>query len=198
MILFEIEDNMSFKKLFLILIIIGLSISALIGIFIFLTGTVGEIEAKILLTTLVLGGFSLTALCSAALYDKNKWIVFPIIGIIAATFGFLMAIISIWIRISPQIEIWKFLFISIIISASIAQSSLLLLIPSNKTLVRVSLLVTLSFISIVAFMLSYLVWIDFDLFFDSYYRFLGVFMIFDVLGTIVTPIILKITLLNKN
>ena len=88
--------------------------------------------------------------------------------------------------------------ISIILSASIAHSSLLLLITSRKTIVNVSLMLTLLFISIVALMLIILVLSRFDMNFEFYYRLLGVFAILDVLGTIVTPITLKVTSLNES
>ena len=60
------------RKTFLITMIISLSISALIGIIIFLFGDFGDSEVKILLTTLSIGGFSLTGLCCSVLYEKKN------------------------------------------------------------------------------------------------------------------------------
>ncbi len=190
------EENTSFKKVFLITMIISLSLSALIGIILFLIGDFGEIESKILFTTLTIGGFSLTALCSSALYDKHRYVAFSSLGMIIAVIGFLSTTTAIW-EILDFDDIWKMIIISIILSASIAHSSLLLLIKSEKTIVNVSLVSTLLFISIVAIMLIVLVLSEFDLDFEFYYRLLGVFAILDVLGTIVTPIILKVTSMNQ-
>jgi len=191
------RENTNFKKVFLITMIISLSISALIGIIIFLLGSFGEIEAKIIFTTLTIGGFSLTALCSSALYGKHRYVSFSAIGMIVAVIGFLITTLAIW-EILDFDKVGKLIAILIILSASIAHSSLLLLIKSRKTIVNVLLMLTLLFISIVAFMLIILVLSEFDMDFEFYYRLLGVFAILDVLGTIVTPIILKVTSMNES
>lgn len=68
------KENMNVKKVFLITMIISLSISALVGIVLFLIGSFGYLELRILLTTLAIGGFSLTGLCSSLLYDKHRGI----------------------------------------------------------------------------------------------------------------------------
>src|SRR3989344_5979590 len=62
------------KKAFLISMIVSLSISVLIGIVIFLLGSFGETQTRILLTTLTIVGFSLAGLCSATLYDKQNYV----------------------------------------------------------------------------------------------------------------------------
>ena len=190
------EENTNFKKVFLITMIISFSISALIGIIIFLLGNFGEIEARILFTTLTIGGFSLTALCSSTLYEKHRYVPFSATGMIVAVVGFFITTLAIW-EILDLEDIWKVIIISIILSASIAHSSLLLLIKSRKTIVNVLLMLTLLFISIVALMLIILVLSEFDMDFEFYYRLLGVFAILDVLGTIVTPIALKVTSMNE-
>jgi|TARA_Y100000034_G_scaffold52863_1_gene64956 hypothetical protein len=189
------EENTNFKKVFLITMIISLSISALIGIIIFLLGNFGEIEARILFTTLTIGGFSLTALCSSTLYEKHRYVPFSATGMIVAVVGFFITTLAIW-EILDFEDIWKVIIISIILSVSIAHSSLLLLIKSRKTIVNVLLMLTLLFISIVALMLIIFV-LGFDMDFEFYYRLLGVFAILDVLGTIVTPIALKVTSMNE-
>ena len=56
------EKGVKLKKIFLITLTIALSISALIGIYIFVFGNFREIEGKLLMTTLAIGGFSVTAL----------------------------------------------------------------------------------------------------------------------------------------
>ena len=66
------KQNFDFKKIFLITMVISLSISALIGIFVFLLGDFGETDFKLLMTTLTIGGYSLTGLCCSVLYEKRK------------------------------------------------------------------------------------------------------------------------------
>jgi len=192
------EGHSNIKKIFLIVMVVALSISAFIGIFIFLIGDFGEIEGKILLTTLSLGVFSLTAMSSAILYDKHKLTSFSIIGMIVALLGFLMATSAIWEIVDySNSHFFRMLIISVIISFSIAQSSLLLLINSEDSEFNISLTLTLINISIVSLMLIHLVLIDFEINSSSYYRVLGAFAILDVLGTITTPIISKIKSMKK-
>lgn len=193
------ESDINFKKIFLIILIISLSISALLGIIIFLVGDFGLIQTKILLTTLTIGGFSLTGLCCATLLNRKRFSAFAIIGMIISVLGFLFITSLIWEIIDWDSSniISRIVIIVIIIAVSTAHASLLLLIKSDKTIVNVSLSTTLLFLSLVALELIVLV---INVFWDVenvWVRILGVFAILDVLGTIVTPILLKVTALHS-
>jgi len=192
------ESDINFKKIFLISLIISLSISALLGIIIFLVGNFGEIQVRILLTTLTIGGFSLTGLCCATLLEKKRFSAFAIFGMIVSIFGFLFITSLIWEIIDWDSfdNIWKVMIITIILAFSTAHASLLLLVKSDKTIVNVSLATTLLFLSLVALELIILVLGEFRHIDNMWYRVLGVFAILDVLGTIVTPILLKVTSLH--
>lgn len=185
------EQNFNFKKTFLITMIVSLSISALIGIFVFLFGDFGETEEKLLLTTLTIGGYSLTGLCCSVLYEKRKFTTLALSGMVISIIGFLYTVLVIWEAIDLD-DSWKVLIIFIVLAASTAHASLLLLIKTEKSLVNSALLATIIFISIVAFMLIILVLNEFDDVGEFYFRLLGVFAILDVLGTIVTPILNKV------
>lgn len=189
------EKTHSIKKPFLVVLIIALSISALIGIFIFLLGDFGDTEARILFTTLAIGAYSLTGLCCAALYEKRKSGLLAPLGMIISVAGLLYTVALIWELSSFMVldDSLKVLVILIVLAFSTAHSSLLLLITPARTLVTTLLAATILFIAIVALMLITLV---FDTVNENvgefYYRLLGVFAILDVLGTIVTPITNKI------
>ena len=185
------EQNFNFKKTFLLTMIISLSISALIGIFVFLFGDFGETEARLLLTTLTIGGYSLTGLCCSVLYEKRKFTSLALSGIIISIIGFLFTVLVIWEAIDLD-DSWKALIIFIVLAASTAHSCVLLFIKSEKSLVNGALSATLIFISIVAIMFIILVLNEFDDVGEFYFRLLGVFAILDVLGTIVTPILNKV------
>ncbi|MBS3128062.1 hypothetical protein J4410_02865 [Candidatus Woesearchaeota archaeon] len=185
------KKKVNFKKTFLITLIVSLSISALIGIFVFLFGDFGETEFRLLMTTLTIGGYSLTGLCCSVLYEKRKFSILALSGMILSVIGFLFTVLVIWEAIGLE-DSWKTLMICIILAFSTAQSCLLLLVNPEKTLVKGSLSATIIFISIVALMLIKLVLNEFDDASESYFRILGVFAILDVLGTIVTPILNKV------
>ncbi|GAA4270652.1 hypothetical protein [Hyunsoonleella aestuarii] len=59
-----------------------MSISALLGIVVFFVGDFGETEMKVLGTTLAMGGYSKTGLCSSAIHNRNEFRSFSIIGTI--------------------------------------------------------------------------------------------------------------------
>jgi hypothetical protein len=185
------EQNFNFKKTFLVTMIISLSISALIGIFIFLLGDFGETEFRLLMTTLAIGGYSLSGLCCSVLYEKRKFTPLALSGMVISIIGFLYTVLVIWEAIDLD-DSWKALIIFIVLAASTAHSCLLLLIESEKSLVNSALSATIIFISIVTLMFVIIVLNGFDDVGEFYFRLLGVFAILDVLGTIVTPILNKV------
>lgn len=188
------EQNFNFKKTFLIAMIISLSISALIGIFVFLLGYFGQIELNLLITTLTIGGYSLIGLCCSALYEKRKFTPLALSGMVISMIGFLFTVLVIWETIDLDDDFTsRALIIFIILAASIAHSCLLLLIKPDNSLVNRFLSATIIFTSIVALMLIILLLQnDFRDLSNFYFRFLGVFVILSALGTIVTPILNKV------
>lgn len=164
-------------------------ISAVIGIFIFLFGDFGETEAKLLLTTLTIGGFSLTGLCSSTIHNRMELKAFSLVGMLVSVLGFLITICVIWEIIDIK-DTWKTMIVFIILAVTIGHISLLFIIKPKSTFLKNILRVTILFISIVAIMLITLILADADV--DGFFfRLLGVFAILDVLGTVATPIINK-------
>ena len=184
----------NYKKGFLISMITSLCAGALTAIGIIVFGDFGELEIKVLLTTVAVGGFSLTALCNSALYDKKKCVEFAIFGIVISVLGFLVTMILIWSGDAVDSEAFvKLMFVLMILSVSTAHISVLLIMNSMSKIVNFSLYATMIFILWVVVMLVILVITEGEPGIDPevYYRVLGVFAILDVLGTIVTPIMNK-------
>lgn len=184
-------ENLDFKKYFLRTLVIALSVSALIGIFIFLVGDFGETEIRLLLTTLTIGGYSLTGLCSATIQKQSYLNSFSTIGMLISIIGFVVTVGTIW-EIIDFNDIWKTMVVFIILSVAIAHISLLLLVSPKTENVRYSLIATIVFVTIVALMLIKSTMTEFEES-EFYFRLLGIFSILDVLGTIATPILNKIT-----
>lgn len=183
-------NEIDIKKYFLRSLVAALAVSALIGIFIFLMGDFGETEVRLLLTTLTIGGFSLTGLCCATIHHRIPLKSFSIIGMIISAIGFFLSIGVIWEWIEID-NIWKLWIIFLILSIAIAHSSLLLqIIPSSDT-IKYSLIATLFFIAFVALMLIKSTLSEFDES-EFFFRLLGVFTILDAFGTTATPILNKI------
>lgn len=181
---------MNFQKLFLQILIAALTVSALIGIYIFLAGDFGETEIRLLLTTLAIGGYSLTGLCCATIYKRESLKIFSTAGMGISVVGFLMTTGAIWEFIDID-TVWKGMIIFMILSATMAHISLLLQLRLSDSTTRQLLIATIVFVSLVAIMLTYSILNDFEEG-EFYYRVLGVFAILDVLGTIATPVMNRI------
>ncbi len=179
--------DFNYRKYFLRTMIIALVISAVIGIIIFLVGEFGETEIKLLLTTLAIAGYSLTGLSSSTIHNHTKFKSFSVIGMLVSVLGFLTSIILLWEIIDPD-DMWQTVLIFIFLSISIAHISLLLQISPKTNNIKYALIGTIVFISIVALMLIKSTINEFEEN-EFYFRLLGVFAILDVLGTITTPIL---------
>lgn len=186
-------QGLHLKKIFLITLIISMTISALIGIVIFLLGNFGNTEEKLILTTLAIGGYSMAGLGCSFLYEKRSYNPLSLIGMIASAIGLLLTILVIWEAVDFD-DTWKAVIILAVLSFGIAHMCLLLLIKPVKSLVSFALSATLIFIGIVSFMLIILILNDFSGLDSFYFRLLGAFAILDALGTITTPILNKVYL----
>jgi len=184
------DDTNDIKKIFLKTLIVSLSASGLLGIFIFLFGQFGETEGRLLLTTLSIGGCSLTGLCCSTIYPSEKYKIFSVIGIGIAGLCFVFTLFNIWGDFKNLENNWKLLLSLIVLTITFAHISLLLNIKIANQLVKNTLTATTIFIGIVAFMLLTLILGELDNG-EFFYRLLGVFGILDIVGTIVTPILNK-------
>ncbi|MFZ2537634.1 MAG: hypothetical protein WAX04_01880 [Oscillospiraceae bacterium] len=189
-----VKTDSKLKKIFLITMIVSLSISALIGILVILVGNLGEMEARILGTTLALGGFSLVGLCCSTIYDKPKYKIFSAAGMVVCILAFVHSTLLIWQAYGIDNWEWplKLLVSFIIISLSMGQISILLLINYKNKKARNVLWITIGLICVVGFMLLAMVYDLIDGGTEVFFRFLSVFAILDALGTITTPILKKI------
>jgi hypothetical protein len=188
-------NNFNHKKFFLTTLIGGLAVSALIGIVIFLIGDFGDIQVKILVTTLAVGGFSLTGLCSSTIVNRKSLEALAVAGMLISGLAFLSIFVGIWEIIEFK-DIWRGSVSLSILAVTIAHISLLLLVKPKSDLIKNFLFITILFISAVAAMLIIPVIGDMEPE-DFYFRLLGVFAIIDVLGTITIPILNTITTPEK-
>ncbi len=176
------------KKAYLFALVLSLIASAAVAVFIFLLGTFGEVELRLLLTTLAVGIFSLAGLASTALSGNKKHDLFVFFGVVASIAGFVTAAGLIWEVLTG--ETWgKTFLILAVMSYAAAHTSLLLLIDSKKKIVIHARSATIGFVTVVALMLIYLVFASGDGIDESFFRFLGAFAVLDVLGTVVTPLL---------
>lgn len=84
------------KKAFLVSLIVSVVVSALLGIAALLIGEFGELQAKVLLTTVSVSAFSICALCCAALFETGRATALPAAGILIGGLGGLLVVCGIW------------------------------------------------------------------------------------------------------
>lgn len=87
---------MSVKRLFLYILILSVSISALTGIGVLLFGEFGSLEIRILFTTLTITAMSILGLACGTGYDSGSGRILPIIGIVCSVLGGAMTLLIIW------------------------------------------------------------------------------------------------------
>jgi hypothetical protein len=116
---------MSMRRIFLQTIIATLVLTALVGIFVFLFGSFGKTEAKILGTTLTICFFSITSLACSAAFEKKRYPLLFIPGLVLGIAGFLLFIPGIWAEWFEIEAAAKVMAIVGVLSFSFAQACLL-------------------------------------------------------------------------
>lgn len=190
-------NTASLRSYFVKALLASLVVAAGAGIFALLFGTFDIIQGRILLTTLLIGIYSVISLCCMTA-SSSRFAAWGLIGIGVSTLSLVLGILAVWVDFGNHWDVFaqiaKYFAIFGIIGVSIGHQSLLLrLITRPNASARALVGGTVGVIGIVAAMLVVpLVLENFDLG-DPYWRLLGVFAILDVLGTIVAPVVTRVT-----
>jgi len=183
-----------FRRAAVITIIVSLSLTALLGIIVLFTGEFGEVQGRILLTALLVAGFSIAALCDLALAGRTLRVA-ALFGVAVALVALVLGVVVIWHDWSDGGfgEILRAFAIAGIWAVSLAQANLLLLLAHRRrSAVRVGLFATIGFIVLVAVLVSLPILTNGEIPGDAapdYWRGFGVAVILDALGTIVVPVL---------
>ncbi|MEM4756059.1 MAG: hypothetical protein QW594_02910 [Candidatus Woesearchaeota archaeon] len=143
------------------------------------------------MTAIAAIGYSLTGHCCFILYEKRKFKRFAVFGIMLSIVGFLYVMVQNWwdfVEYGLR-EIYLIFALFMLLAASTAHASLLLLIEPKNKIGQISLSTTLALISILVFIIirAYLNWGD-----DNWdYRLVWVCAILVILGTFITPLLNK-------
>ena len=183
--------DVNYKKYFLKTLITALVISALIGIYLFLFGDFEDSDTRLLLTTLTVGWYSMTGLCSSVVHSQKKFKFFSLLGMTISIIGFFMTVIAIWEIVDNDL-IWRLVMTFVILSVMISHVSLLFLVKPKSKKINYLMTTTIVFIILVTVMLVVEIMIESEKS-EFFYRLLGVFAILDVLGTISTPVLNRMT-----
>ena len=181
--------NGTLKRAFLITLIVALISSALVGIYAFLLGDFGEIETKILMTTLSISFFSVTSLACAAVFERQVALISAAIGLAVSAGGFLLYMPGIWAEWWDNEAIGKTMGVLAIFAFSFAQVCLLAL-PSLSPKFRWVYHVTAGVILALAAFVSWLFLAEIEG--EWALRLMGVLGILDGCGSLLIPILCKL------
>jgi hypothetical protein len=183
------------RRAAIIAVVMSLVIAAVIGIIALVSGEFGELQGRVILSTLTVAAFGTTSLCHLAIVARAVRVV-GFVGIAASLFAAVSAYLLIWTEWDEFTDgdaLIKALISSAILAASLAQANLLLLLARHRsTLIRLGLGITLIAVATVVAMLWLTIFTDGDIPGDegsAYWRALGVVGIVDALGTIALPIV---------
>jgi len=161
------------------------SIAALMGIAALLAGgSFGEGEARILLTTLIVGCASICMLCYIATAG-TRWAMVGLAGGIAVVLPVATALVLVWSDWDDVPEgLLKTFGVGVVVAVTLAQICLLLGVAGARPGLRLVLTGTVVLAAVLAALISSLILGTIEN--DDIWRLLGVIAILDVLGTLVT------------
>jgi hypothetical protein len=184
------------RRVLVIIIIAAFAAAAAIGIWFIVTGgQQNETTAKVLATTALVGGVSLTALCHLAIVGRAiRYVGF--VGLVASVATLITGLMMIWQDWSADNydfmnNLGKAFQLSLVAAVFLAQVNLLLLLSNRlHRAIQISLYVTFAAIVVVYGLLAWSILTrDAVLHFPDLWKYLAVAAIIDALGTVVTPVL---------
>ncbi len=160
------------------------------GVLALLSGSFGETEVRVLLTTLVVGVSSVCMLCYLGTWGTPHAAA-GALGQLSLVLPVFTALALIWGDIGyPDEESWAQAFgIGCVISLTLAQGCLLLALAGRRTDLSVPMWGTIAVAGFLAFLLCLVILGEVDD--EGLWRLIGVLAIVDVLGTLVTTALAK-------
>jgi hypothetical protein len=172
------------RSVLLKLFIAFLSLTALIAIISVLSGSFGEIQIKVLVTTCSISAASICAMSCAAFLEKKKMKIAGAAGILAATVAATLVIIGAWSEIGND-HYWKTAATFGVAAICFAHACLLCL-PNLARRYRWTQIVSTALITVLGLQVVVAFWEAISD--EGYYRFLVANSVLVVLITMIIPI----------
>ncbi|PYT01325.1 MAG: hypothetical protein DMF63_00290 [Acidobacteria bacterium] len=188
---------MNLRRLFLYLLIASVALSALIGIGVLLFGDFGNIEVRVLMTTLTVTVTCICGLACGAYLETGRGKYLPLAGIAFSIISALMCFLIIWDVLDDSEPFIKSFLTVVILAASCSHLSLLSLarLDSRFAWTRIAAAACVSFL---AGIFLYILWFEPTGDSDLIYRILGVLGILLASITVVTPILHRLSSSGSN
>lgn len=183
---------MSLRRTFLYTLITSVAFSALLGIAVIVLGNFGNLEVRILMTTLTITATSILGLACGAYYETGRGRIMPLAGIALAVVAAIMTFLIIWDVMDENETFIKSGGTVLLLSLACSHLSLLSLARLDKRFAwsRIAAFVV---VSMLAALLIYLIWFEPDTSSDLFARTLGVLAILVASVTIITPVFHKLS-----
>lgn len=172
------------KKAFLYSLIVSVLLSAVAGIAVILTGSWGDLEIRIILTTITLAAASLAGLSCGAHFDTGHGRPLPLAGIALTLLGAAMVLSIIWLEIVSQAYV-KLTVVTSVYAVAVAHLCLLSMARLSESF-RWSLPAAYGVVLTVATLISLMLVFEIDN--EGMFRTLAVAAILDAAVTILVPI----------
>ncbi|MBX3292181.1 MAG: hypothetical protein KF881_04710 [Acidobacteria bacterium] len=183
---------MNLRRFFLYLLIGSVTVSAVIGIAVILIGNFGELESKILLTTMTITATSILGLACGAYLETGRGRVMPLAGIALSVVSAAMWMIVIWSWQETNDTFVKALMSATLLAASCSHLSLLSLARLDKRFAW-SLIAAHAAVWSLSAIVLYLIWLTPPEPSELIARILGVLGIIIASLTVVTPVFHKLS-----
>ena len=183
---------MNLKRLFLYLLVGSVSLSALVAIGVILFGNFGNIEVRIVFTTLTVTVTSVFGLACGATIETGRGRLVPWAGIAISIATALMCFLIIWNVLDTWEPFIKSFLTCLLLAAACSYLSLLSLARLDRRFAWVTI-VTPVIVSLLCAVLLYIIWFEPTGDSDLVYRVLGVLGILLASITVVTPVLHKLS-----
>src|SRR5262245_7036499 len=172
------------KRIALWFLIGSVALSAMLGVIALLSGTVGRIQAQIILTTLTISAGSICALACGALWEKGRAKPLSLAGIALAIVSACLFISGIWFESNSE-AFWKFSAAVGLVALATAHTCLLFLATLAPRFAWTRIAAIASVYVLAGQMIYLIYYTPGD---DFFFRILGVTSIVAASLTIVTPV----------
>lgn len=183
---------MDLRRLFLYLLIASIGLSAVIGIGVILFGNFGEIEVRVLFTTLTVTVTSILGLACGAYFESGRGKYLPLTGIGLSIVSALMCFLIIWNVLDDNKVFIKSFLTATLVAAACSHLSLLSLARLDRRFAWTRIAAVVCVLLLCAILL-YILWFEPRGDSDIIYRILGVLGILVASITVLTPILHKLS-----
>lgn len=183
---------MNVRRLFLYLLIGSVGISALIGIGVILFGDFGEIEIRVLMTTLTITVTSIFGLACGAYLESGRGKFLPLAGIVFSILSTLMCFFIIWNVLDDSELFIKSFLTAALLAAACSHLSLLSLARLDRRF-SWTRITAVAVVGLLVAILLYILWFEPQGDSDLIYRVLGVLGVLLASITVVTPVLHKLS-----